>query len=134
MKKLIIFITFILLLTSSVVFSGWFSSDKEKHHQRLGKLLESERKKLPRMIDKHTRYDTVYLRNDNLTAKHTLSDTLVKMERNKLRKYLDDLIVNNYCTDPSMKIFRKYNTNFIIRYFSNAGNFLFESKASNKNC
>lgn len=137
MKKLNILIIFLLFFLIQNIYAGWFSNDQPKKgefYDFLARFVQKESKNLPRLIDKHTRIDSVYTHKDEMIVRYTISKGVINRGESVYKPYLDKQLKNYYCTNPDMIYFRKFNAKVIREYYDEDGKYLIRSIASIKDC
>jgi len=109
----IIYIIVVLVIIKSLFFlanearAGWFS---DSHIDKLTAGANKTNSKLPRTLDKNTRWDNVSVVGNTLVNRYSVNNDLEnKNNIEGWRTYLQKKLDNQYCTNPDLKPLREYN-------------------------
>lgn len=130
------------LLLLSGYSNAWAVTAKEAHnlhpdsiHKQVVNLSNTINKDLPRLVDSETRMDSTAVIEKMFVYKYTLVNFDVgTISGKEIHDYLAPNLINQYCLDPTMSVYRIYGYQMVHTYYDKKGIFLAQIKASIGDC
>jgi len=104
-------------------------------HKQLVEISNKINEDLPRLVDSDTIMETTAVIKKSFTYRYTFVKYTSETLSGKVAyEYLSPKIINLYCYDPTMRIYKTFGYQMVHTYYGKDGKFITQIKVSKSNC